>query len=342
MATGRSFAEYVKNKCYDGLYRAAEDYVDRNRESLDLHTRNIHRIGEVELVDATVQRVFVRDMPGMRIAFEVGLELEIETREGDYHYDETDVCCPWIRVFCEGDLACGLDDWEIIRNPYKAPQNSLSDALVPFIPHEKLEKTANDFLWKYYPEALKITPYGKPTVGVDPYTLAEKLGLTVKTQRIKEDASIFGQIYFTETEAEIFDANAGKTVPMHIEGKTIVVDPQMYLLRNLGSVNNTIIHECVHWVKHRKVFELEKLYNAEASNISCEVVGGAASKMAKTATEQMERQASQLTPRIQMPAEPFCAKAKEYISRYKKERNAAHACEVMEQVITALETDFGV
>lgn len=29
MATGRSFAEYVKSKCYSGLYKAAEDYVER-------------------------------------------------------------------------------------------------------------------------------------------------------------------------------------------------------------------------------------------------------------------------------------------------------------------------
>jgi hypothetical protein len=81
-----------------------------------------------------------------------------------------------------------------------------------------------------------------------------------------------------------------------------VFDPKMFLLRNLGCVNNTIIHECIHWEKHRKVFMLEKLYNSDASNISCEVVGGAASAVARTAAEQMEKQANQLTPRIQMPA----------------------------------------
>ena len=52
----------------------------------------------------------------------------------------------------------------------------------------------------------------------------------------------------------MFDAKAGEAVPVHIEAKTIVVDPQMYLLRNLGSVNNTIIHECVHWVRGIEMF----------------------------------------------------------------------------------------
>ena len=87
----------------------------------------------------------------------------------------------------------------------------------------------------------------------------------------------------------MFDASKGETVQMRIPGRTIVVDPQMYLLRNLGCVNNTIVHECVHWVKHRKAFELERLYNARASNSSCEVVGGAAAKVAKSATELMEK-----------------------------------------------------
>lgn len=346
MATGRSFAEFVKDKCYNGLYQTAEDYVNENWESMDLYTRNVHRVGHAEMIDATIERVYVRDLPEMRVAFEVGMQLEIDVKEGDYHYDESDQCYPWIRIYCEGDLSCGLDDWEIIRvEPYSkksAPPNSLSDALVPYIPYDQLDKIATEFLKEHYPAALKVTPYGQPPVSVDPLALADSLGLTVKQQRIREDASVFGQIYFVETDAEMYDANAGKTVTMTIPGKTIIFDPQMYLLRNLGSVNNTIIHECVHWVKHRKVFELEKLYNAEASNISCEVVGGAASAVAHSATEQMEKQANQLTPRIQMPAEPFKVKAKEYIARFMRESNARHENEVMEQVITALETAFGV
>lgn len=346
MATGRSFTEFVKDKCYNGLYQTADDYVNENWESMDLYTRNVHRIGHVEMIDATIERVYVRDLPEKRVAFEVGMQLEIDVKEGDYHYDESDQCYPWIRIYCEGNLSCGLDDWEIIRvEPYSkksAPPNSLSDALVPYIPYEQLDEVATEFLREHYPAALKVTPYGQPPISVDSLALADSLGLTVKQQRIREDASVFGQIYFVETDVEMYDANEGKMVTMTIPGKTIIFDPQMYLLRNLGSVNNTIIHECVHWVKHRKVFELEKLYNAEASNISCEVVGGAASAVARSATEQMEKQANQLTPRIQMPAEPFKVKAKEYIARFMRESNARHENEVMEQVITALETAFGV
>lgn len=245
MPAGRSFAEYVKTKCYDGLYEAAAKYASENEETLDLRTRRISRIGSVEFVDATIQRVYVRELPGMRVAFEVGIELELCVRDGNYRSDLEDECHPWIRVFCEGDISIGLDDWQITRiepyNPQGAPLNSLSDALVPYIPYERLEAVATQFLKDYYPEALKVTPHGQPPVLVEPDKLAAELGLTIHTKRIKKDASVFGQLYFEDAEVLLYDANEDAEVPTPVEAKTILVDPRNYLLRNLGSVNNTII-----------------------------------------------------------------------------------------------------
>lgn len=110
MATGRSFAEFVKDKCYNGLYQTAEEYVNENWESMNLYTRNVHRVGYAEMIDATIERVYVRDLPGMRVAFEIGMQLEIDVKEGDYYYDESDQCYPWIRVYCE---AISPADWMI-------------------------------------------------------------------------------------------------------------------------------------------------------------------------------------------------------------------------------------
>ena len=249
MATVHSFKEYVENKCYNGLYDAAEKYVAENWESLDLRTRSVHRIGAVEVVDGWIQCVYVSDLPGMHVAFDVGFEIDLSVGEGDYHYDENDECSIWLRIPCEGDLECGLDDWEIdfdrisVYNPQKVPANPMTDALVPYIPYDQLEKAAHDFLEENYPEALKITPHGEAPVFVDPLKIAEKLGLTVKQRHIRDDLSVFGQLYFTDTDAELYDEEKGKNVPVRIPGKTILVEPDMFLLQNLGSVNNTIIHE---------------------------------------------------------------------------------------------------
>lgn len=346
MTTGRSFAEYVKDKCYNGLYNAAERYAKANSERLGLYTPHVNRVGDIEVQDVSIQRVYVRDLPGTKVAFEVGVEVDLEVKDRSSRYDDYDECFPWLKIYCDGDIAKGLSDWRIYNiEPYSkqnAPMNSLSDALVPYIPYERMEEVATQFLKDHYPEALKITPRGQEPVWVNPEILAERLGLNIVTKRIREDASVFGQLYFVDSDAELFDANEGRSKIVRIPGKTIVVDPMNFLLRNLGSNNNTIVHECVHWDKHKKVFELEKLFNADASCISCEVVGGAAAAVAKRATEMMERQANQLAPRIQMPAEPFKAKAKEYIAKFMRETSANHECDIMEMVITALQTAFGV
>lgn len=339
----RSIFEYVKDKCYNGLYEAARKYLARNWKSLELYSHRVTDIHRASLVDITFQRVYVTDLPGDRIAFDVGVELEVcVTSEG--RYSESDECFPWLRISCEGDLSSKLDDWEVKNiQPYskqKMPENSMSDALVPNIKRAQLEDVAHEFLETYYPEALAIPRGGEPPVYLDPIKLAERLNLSIRTQRIREDSSIFGQLFFADTDTELYSTDQGEPIPVHIEAQTIVVDPQMFLLRNLGSVNNTIVHECVHWVKHRKVFLLEKLYNDQVTAISCQVVGGAKAEMARQTTEKMEQQANQLTPRIQMPAVPFKARAQYLIAKYMRETDASYENEVMETVIEQLATEF--
>lgn len=346
MTQNRSFKDYIAKRFDNQFWGIAERYLTDEFDSSSLEFYRLHRPGQPEIDDVEVEHVWVDDLPGMDIRFDVALSLSLSFPEADHHYDNSEEKTVWIMVKCQGNLERHLDDFVVLSysayNGKSRVQSPLDDSLVPYIAYEQLEKAAHDFLTRHYPEALVITPMGKPPIWVDPSVLAERLGLTVKTQRIREDASVFGQIYFENTDVALFDAETGGDVETSIPEKTILVDPLMYLLRNLGSVNNTIIHECVHWDKHRKAFALEKLFNPDASFISCEVVGGAASPLAKKSTEFMERQANQLAPRIQMPAEPFRAKAKEYITRFIRESDARHTIDVMEAVIRQLESDFSV
>jgi hypothetical protein len=346
MTDARSFKDYVAKAFDNQFWAVAETYLDEKFDSLDITLYRVHKAGKPEVVDVNVEHVWVDDLPEMRIQFDVALSVIFEIPEADYHYDDSEEKSIWLMVRCHGDLSRNLQDLEIFEvSDYgrkNRTKNPLDDSLVPYIPYEKLDEVATSFLKEYYPEALKSTPYGQNPIWVDPNTLTKRLGLTIKTQCIRENASVFGQIYFVDTDAEMYDSNTQSNTRIRIEGKTIVVDPKIYLLRSLGSINNTIIHECVHWVKHRKVFELERLYNTTASHISCEVIGGAVSTLSKQSTEWMEKQANQLTPRIQMPAEPFRIKANHYISQFMRESNARHTVDVMEKVITALEIGFGV
>jgi len=339
VATNRSFKEYVADRFENELFIAIENYVTENQENLDLRLYKVRNICGTELSDIDVKYVSVNDLPDMKIEFDVVVEAELEVRESDHHYDESENCSQWFMLKCSGDLGCSLNDLNIISvteyNSKNKQARPMSDSLVPIINKEQLESVAADFLRRYYPEALV-----KP-MAVEPQVLAKKMGLSLEIRNITKDFSVFGQLYFHECDAEFYDEDSDEMVQTHVDARTIFVDPKAYFLRNIGSVNNTIVHECVHWALHRKAFELERLYNSSASRIMCQVAGGIKGNN-RDATGWMEWQSNSLAPRIQMPAGPFKAKAKEYIARFMRETNARHAVEVMEQVITALETFFGV
>ena len=176
-------------------------------------------------------------------------------------------------------------------------------------------------------------------MAVDPSELAKSMGLTVKLKRITEDCAIFGQIFFQDSTTEIYDEKLCQSVEEEVSAKTILVDPETYFLYNLGKVNNTIVHECVHWDLHRKAFELERLYNKEASRIKCQVAGGV-EENSWTATEWMEWQANALAPRIQMPMAMFKTQASKYIKKYRDMLGKDDIIDVIEPVIDELAAFF--
>lgn len=250
MSANRSFTEYVKSKFDNYFWNAAEAFLQDNLSSLDIELYRIHKVGEIEISDVKVEHVWVEDKPDMEISFDVAVSIYFEIHEGDYHYDDYDEHIVWMMVHCYGDLNQKLDNFEILSvskyNGKSRMQDPMDDPLVPIIPHDKLEEVATEFLRNNFPAALQIPAIGQAPVWVDPTVLAENMGLTIKSKRIREDATVFGQIYFDDTNTEMYDEKSESNVSAHIKGRTIVVDPKMYLLRNLGSVNNTIIHECVH------------------------------------------------------------------------------------------------
>jgi len=339
MASNRSFKDYVADKFENELFTAIQSYTSENYDNLDLRLYKVKSIGGIELSDIEVKFVSVNDLPDMKIEFDVAVEAELEARESDYHYDESESCKQWFMLKCSGDLDCNLDDFSISSVTEYTSKNKqpkpMSDSLVPIINREQLEFVATDILRRNYPEALQ-TP-----IAVEPQKLAEKMGLEIKMREITKDFSVFGQIYFNDCDTEFYDEDSDEMIQTHVEARTIFVDPKAYFLRNLGSVNNTIVHECVHWDQHRKAFELEKLYNSNATRIKCQVVGGIKDN-SRDATDWMEWQANSLAPRIQMPLAMFKSKADEFIKQFRAEPGTFDFIDIMEPVIDALATFFTV
>lgn len=337
----RSFKEYIGSRFYDQFFNAIKSYVIQNRHNIELSSRTVSSADYAELSDFEIKSVGIDDRDGMGIAFDVLVEAEVYVKEHHRHRDiDEDTCFPWFILSCTADLSRNMDDLCIHRvdqyNQRNKQNKPLSDSLVPISYKINLDKIATEFLRKHYPEALR-TP-----MPIDPTVLADRLGLSVVTQELTEDFSVFGQIFFQDCDTEVFNSDTGEMEPAHFPAKTIVVDPKAFHLRNLGSVNNTIVHECVHWDQHRKAFELERLYNRDATQIKCLVIGGSKGSSDRTAADWMEWQANSLAPRIQMPIGSFKTKAAEFVRKFQRELKAAHIVDVMEAVIDALATFFVV
>lgn len=340
MAQSRSFKEYITNRFYNELYDAVSSFLEQNHRDLGVSSRLVRTIDRAEISDINVKCVFVDDLPGMKIAFDVLLEAEFEISETDRHTDRYDEKTQWFKVSCTGDLSRNLDDFSISAieeyNSKNKQQNPMSDSLVPLIKSEQLEEVAKDFLERYYQEALY-----KP-MAIDPDILAKRMGLSIQLKHITSDFSAFGQVFFTDCGTKYYDKENSELKSIQVKGGTIFVDPDAYFLRNLGSVNNTIIHECVHWDKHRKAFELERLYNENATQIKCQVVGGIKDNKTRLATDWMEWQANALAPRIQMPFTQAKIKAGELIREYLRRFPGSELIDIMEAVIDELALFFRV
>ena len=342
-AKNLSFQEYISKRFDNAIFNSLAAHIEEVRRNdfdrLDLRLRRIRKPGDVELYDTKVLRVDAYDLPGSEVGFDIRVEAHIKVCEGDHHYDNVEFPQQWFVLRCTGDLDKDLADFSVngidIYNSKDKYKRKLYDSLVPVISREDYEQAAVDFLKRNYPKGLVQPGY------IDPIEVAKNMGLTVVQRSITKDCSVFGQVYFRDCDAELYNDDTGEMETIHIPARTILVDPQTYFLYNLGKVNNTIIHECVHWDFHRKAFELDRLCNNDVSMIGCRVVGGVKGRDSH-AVSIMERQANSLTPRIQMPMGAFKTRAIKWIREYRERTGKTDLIDIIQPVIDALAIDFNV
>lgn len=310
----RSFTEYVKDKFYNLIWKEIERFCeDKDADDLSLKLYNIVSPGEISINDVTVKYVNIGDKPGTCISFDIVCDVDFTVYDKDiYHNDKEDSGSAWFKLSCEGDLKDNLDSLEVkyvglyTEKSYKPVP--MSDSLVRYIKKSELEDIATNIIKEYYPEA-----YVKAS-NVDYKVLTERLGLTVLQEKLSCDDSIFGQIFFRDSTTKIY--RDGVETEIEVNRGTILVDLNANFQGNLGCYNNTIFHECVHWILHQKAFELERLYNEDLSRIRCKVVGDIEGSYSDSSS-WMEWQANSLAPKLQMPLVAFKLKAIEIIKKYR-------------------------
>lgn len=340
MSKEHSFKDYIEQQYCDSLFNAVSDFALNHISDLGLKSDSIdmdYLDEDHVFVDDTtfeIKNIYVNgDNQNNDLEFDILCSVSIQMTEYSNRYGDTeDDYTVWFRISCSATLDGVLKNFTIKSvDPYQRGDKNLfkrklSDKLVPIISKESLDFEASLFLKQYFPRALEFPKR------LDPLEIAEKMGLTVVYKEITPDVSVFGQIYFRDTVVD------GELV----KAKTLLVDPRVIDIRGIGALYNTIIHECVHWHKHRLAFELVRLYEPELSNISTTLEkydGIQSDKM--TDTDWMEWHARALAPKILMPDAMFKQRVDFLLREYFLE-HPVNQTEAYAEVIQQLAAEFGV
>jgi len=337
----RDFKEYMQENYYDELYKSVDKILPAYKESFE--DDEITYVKWVSLQDIHVEGVTFKDSPAGELEIRVSVDADVEVqgkagRDYDSFARDTFFC-----VFFRGLLEDGqLKHMRVIKtetyekNEYDKDR-SLSQNLVPYMYEEDVEKHAEDFLRRHCGKAL-LQPMQIPVEEI-----VAKLQMTLYYAPLEE--GIFGKTYFGEEKVAIYEKGIAKgdIIEVMTTPGTMLINPDVYFMYNIGTANNTIIHECVHWDRHQRPFELQKLLNGNSSHISCEIIekyDGIPNE--SPALKWMEWQANQLAPRILMPAEMTKKKLNELMNRYHAEHPYKRDAELLEMGINGLSLFFGV
>lgn len=299
MGKYKDFKEYMEENFYDEIFNRVKSFSAGRRDSFE--SDEIYNVKWVELDEIHVSGVTFKELEDgfleIRTSVDADFGVEGKTRYCYEHFPVTKT----YNVFFKALLENGLQQVKITNiedynpNTYERDR-SLSQNLVPYMYEEDVEKHAEDFLKRHYPKAL-LQPMAIPVEEI-----VQSMGMKLFYAPLEE--GIFGKTYFGSEKVKVYTNILQKEIVEIItEPGTMLINPDVYFMYNIGTANNTIIHECVHWDRHRRAFELQKLLQGNIGHISCEIVEGEYNGIGpeESALKWMEWQANQLAPRILMP-----------------------------------------
>ena len=335
-----TFEKYLEDKYYNDIHRAITDLILKRGRNNGFYSYIVLDPSYFQVDDIHVKKVSFHSTDGNRIIFNAAVEADVILKGLGKRDYEADMNNPWYSVSFTGYLGDGLNMVTITGvDEYSADKfdknTTLSKYLVPYLYTEDLEKEAEKFLSKYCRQALK-EPMPIPL-----NELMFNMGLELFEAPLPDN--IFGKTYFAEATVDVFNEEYD-VVSQTIDPGTILLNPNIFFMRNIGSRNNTIVHECVHWDRHDKFFELQKLLNSDLRSLTCEVTERMGQKETgvEGALQWIEWQANALTPRILLPAYTTRQKLNEIMLRLHIENPERTESDIMEEAIQEMAEFFAV
>lgn len=317
-----SLKEYIKKYFLNDITKAGEAYFLKNAVDLDVSVDRDSE--EISIIYSNIHEVYAGNRDDGLIDIDILLDIYAVVEWSPSSYESCQARKNQrLRIYCTALVDDGIQNFQIQHiYPYNTQNFSsfgrpLTDNLVPYLGTKELDDIAKEILALYYPEMLQ-----RP-MQINPYAFAQTLGLKVEHRKITEDCSIFGRIYFED------DIEEG------IPAGTIVIERDLESVRPIGTVNNTIIHECLHWILHRYSIELEKGSN----NI---VAAAISTREEASASDWMEWQVHNLAPRVMMPKDVTQHFVRNRFEELKNPASPAPVFDTIQELVKAISVFFGV
>ena len=192
--------------------------------------------------------------------------------------------------FSKIHIRCTTPAW-----PNRAEQAVLPDTLVPLIPKDQMETVAKSILKELYPTALRNA------VPVSAMSIALKLGLRVEYACVDLRDETLGMIFFEDSTIAVYDTIEEISRIINVKRGTILINRRPDGKFDQRVTNNTILHECIHWILHKPAYLLHKANDPKLNAFACRRSSSVQRNETWSAYDWMEWQANSLAPRLLMP-----------------------------------------
>lgn len=337
--------QFIYTACYRPMWEAAYTYIAEHPYALNLAYARIQNPDSAMLEDMILKFTKNIRIDEDSLLFDAVVSCTINLTEDTYKGTASYETNQWLVLSCVAVVTDKLESFTVTNisgytsgQPRKTDGHAVSKNIVPILYKKDLDDEAAAFLQKYFPKALE-----KP-LAVPISDIAKDLGLEIiQGNRITDDFSVFGEIYFTAGKATIYDLFKVSETTIDVKRGTILVDAYTFWERNLGCVKNTIAHEVYHWYKHRMYAAIKHiLYGQEFVACRCPSNMVYPQKNEEWSdVQRMEWQANNMAPRILMPYRTFRMKVDELLQAYDYENSPIKPA-ILTSVAEELREFYGV
>lgn len=335
------FDKYIFDTYYEQIVKTVKGFIFNNKDNTDLSTYMVPEPnGFIEFDNFELYKINYEIINNCELNLEIIVIANVIVRQYIKGEMEIDTKTKFVSVYAEVELDSGIKNFRIYNTEFKSDQYKksrnlkLSKDWVPYIRKKDFDAIAEKFLRKYYPQALT-----QPTP-VPVETIVSEMGLSIHQEKLTIDNSVFGKMVFKDTDVEVIEDE--QLVSEHFNKGSILVDKDVVFKRNVGSYNNTVIHECVHWELHKVFHEVKMVLDKDHSQVSSWTEENLADSSMWTSLDWMESQANGIAPRILMPKVQTRIKIRELFQTLTLVNPDISRSELVQEVVDNLATFFEV